>query len=102
MQISKVQFNDQQYPDILREIASTAKQLYTLGESPKTNCVAIVGSRKPTTYGKEVTYKLTSELAAAGIKIVSGLAYGIDGVAHQAALDAGDKTVAALASLPTL
>lgn len=59
--------------------------------------IAVVGSRRPTAYGREVTYKLAYDLASAGVTVVSGLAYGLDGVAHQAALDAGGLTIAVLA-----
>lgn len=58
--------------------------------------VAIVGARKNTDYGKEVAYRAAYELAKRGIVVVSGLAYGIDSVAHRGALDAGGKTVAVL------
>ena len=59
--------------------------------------IAIVGTRRLTDYGKRVTYELAGELARAGFPIVSGLALGIDAVAHQAALDAGGITVAVMA-----
>lgn len=65
---------------------------------PKTYpSVAIVGTRRPTYYGKQVTYDLAYKLAQRGIVIVSGLALGIDAVAHRAALDAGGTTVAVMA-----
>lgn len=60
--------------------------------------VAIVGSRKPTPYGLQVTEKLSSDLARAGVVIVSGLAFGVDITAHKAALQAGGKTIAVLPS----
>jgi len=59
--------------------------------------VAVVGSRRPTAYGELITYQITSELARAGAVIVSGLAIGVDSIAHRAAIDAGGKTVAVLA-----
>jgi len=58
--------------------------------------VAIVGTRKPTPYGREVTYRLAYELASRGVVIISGLAIGTDGIAHEAALDAGGTTIAVL------
>lgn len=97
MQISKVLLNQSKYPDQLRELASPPKQLYVLGQLPNQPVVAIVGTRKPTSYGKAATYQLAGELANAGLTIVSGLAYGIDGIAHQGALDAGGQTIAVLA-----
>jgi DNA processing protein len=58
--------------------------------------LAVVGSRKFTAYGKAVTEKIVAELASAGVIIISGLAYGIDAIAHRAALSAGGRTVAVL------
>lgn len=69
-----------------------------MGELPKTRLptVAIVGTRKPTPYGREVTERFATDLAKRGIVIVSGLALGVDSIAHQAALNAGGLTLAVL------
>ena len=65
--------------------------------------VAIVGTRRPTAYGKEVAHKLAFELAGKGVVVISGLALGIDGIAHRGALEAGGTTIAVLANgLPTI
>lgn len=98
MQIHELNNKSADYPSVLREIPSPPKKLYVLGNLPKDMpIVAIIGSRRPTKYGEEITYKLASELAAAGIGIVSGLALGIDAIAHKAALDAGGYTIAVMA-----
>lgn len=79
-------------------IADFPKSLYLIGglpESPQPT-VSIVGTRKPTAYGQEVTYRLSYELASRGVVIVSGLALGTDSIAHKAALDAGGTTIAVL------
>lgn len=98
MQITKVHCAHPQYPRYLREIDNPPKYLYMSGSVPDIPLVAIVGSRRPTDYGRQVTYRLASELAAAGVGIVSGLAIGIDAVAHQAVVEAGGFTVAVLGS----
>lgn len=97
MQISNYSYNSPDFPDTLRQLEKAPKSINVLGELPKDGLVAIVGSRRPTAYGEQMTYKIASELAQAGAVIVSGLALGIDSIAHRAALDAGGKTVAVLA-----
>lgn len=67
-----------------------------LGELLSRPAVAIVGSRKVSAYGQAVTIQLAAELAKAGVVIISGLAIGMDGVAHRAALEAGGLTLAVL------
>lgn len=87
-------------PERLQLIDSPPKQLFYRGESLDKQlinaCVAIVGSRKPTNYGREVTSMLARELSNRGVIIVSGLALGIDSIAHQATLEASGKTIAVL------
>src|SRR6266568_2475615 len=101
MQISKISHNDSRYPERLRDLKDThklgaPKEIYVLGTLPKPEdqLVTIVGTRGVTKYGEQVTYQLASELAKAGIVIVSGLATGADSIAHRAALDAGGRTIA--------
>jgi len=76
------------------------KTLYYIGKVPsgRLPVVAVVGTRKPTPYGKEVTFNLAYNLAKKGVVIVSGLALGIDAIAHRAALEAGGTTIAVLAN----
>jgi DNA processing protein len=97
MQISTIKYQDTAYPDQLRNIhKKSPEQLFVFGTLPKDNMIAIVGTRKCTKYGEKMTYDIAFGLAQAGAVIVSGLARGIDGIAHRAALDAGGKTVAVL------
>lgn len=78
-------------------IDKPAKKLWYIGNIPPlTPTVAVVGSRKPTGYGRAVNARITGELARHGVVIVSGLAIGHDGLAHRACLDAGGTTVAVL------
>jgi DNA processing protein len=86
------------YPSQLDEIHSPPVALYANGRRETLNapCVAIVGTRYPTSYGTRVVKQLSRTLAQQGVCIVSGMAVGIDGYAHQAALDAGGRTVAIL------
>ncbi len=91
--------DDGAYPALLREIADPPLTLYVRGaweacfESP---CVAVVGSRRCSTYGQNVSLMLGRDLAARGVTVVSGLARGIDAAAHRGALEAGGRTVAVL------
>ncbi len=88
-----------EYPTALRTIPTAPFFLFTRGTFQPTDAksVAIVGSRHCTAYGRRVASRLAEGLVRAGWTIVSGLARGIDGVAHTAALDAGGRTVAVLA-----
>lgn len=99
MKVNKVSQQNSLLPESLRHIASPPKQLYVLGDLEPlghTKVVSIVGSRAVTPYGQQVTSRLAGELAQRGIAIVSGLALGVDALAHQAALEAGGYTVAVL------
>src|SRR6478672_9708685 len=98
MKINAVSTDESKYLQILNSIAKNPKKLYYAGTLPnaRTPSVAIVGTRRPSAYGKEVTYRLSYDLAKRGIIIVSGLALGVDAIAHQAALEAGGTTVAIL------
>lgn len=96
MNIQHIKYKSKYYPKLLRDISSPPKELYCLGTIPDLPMVAIVGTRRPTEYGRKTTYRIAADLARAGICLVSGLAYGIDAIAHQAALEAGGKVVAVL------
>jgi len=88
--------DDPGYPRLLREIDGPPPLLYVHGELTEADemAVAVVGTRHPTHYGREATLRLVAGLAEQGITIVSGLAYGIDTMAHTAALAAGGRTIA--------
>ncbi len=93
-----IEFKSNDFPLLLRDIAAPPKELYCMGQIPDLPMVAIVGSRALTDYGRYITYRLAYDLAKAGMCIVSGMALGVDAVAHQAALEAGGATLAVLAS----
>jgi DNA processing protein len=92
--------DDPLYPARLKEIESPPLVLYLSGQLlPQDEwAAAIVGTRRATPYGKAVAAELAGGLAASGVTVVSGLARGIDGIAHQAALEAGGRTLAVLGS----
>src|SRR5207248_184304 len=83
----------------LNEIPDPPHLLYLRGtlQPGDARAVALVGSRQFTSYGRRVAERLASDLARAGFTVVSGLARGIDGIAHRAALNAGGRTLAVLA-----
>ena len=100
MKINKVTPDKHIYLRILASISKPPTTIYFTGTLPDTltPTVAIVGTRKPTAYGREVAHMLASSLAKKGVVIVSGLALGIDSIAHRGALEAGGTTLAVLAN----
>ncbi len=113
LQAKKVSFIalvDKDYPELLEEIEDPPFVLYVKGNRkilpgayPELNrkaqndrLIAVVGTRKITSYGRDVTEQITKELVSAGFTIVSGLAYGVDACAHKTTIDAGGRTIAVL------
>ncbi len=97
--IDVIVYADKEYPARLRQIAVPPPVLYIKGRKiphgdPR---IAVVGSRKPSVYGRKVAWSMACGLSEAGITVVSGLARGIDGIAHDACLSKGGYTVAVLA-----
>jgi len=96
-EIKTITIDDRNYPRLLKEIKDTPKVLYYRGEIfPEENCFAIVGTRRCSSYGKQVALEIAGDLAEAGLTIVSGLAPGIDTFAHQAAVERNKRTIAVL------
>ncbi|MCB9134703.1 MAG: DNA-protecting protein DprA [Anaerolineales bacterium] len=98
--VTALTWDDPQYPRRLQEIDQPPPILYVRGTLTEVDewAVAIVGTRRVTTYGKQVAEQLATVLAHNGVTIVSGLARGVDSVAHQTALKAGGRTIAVLGS----
>ncbi|MFZ1483658.1 MAG: DNA-processing protein DprA [Candidatus Saccharimonadales bacterium] len=101
MNVKKLTITDSDYPQKLVRLSSPPKELFYLGANPQAwaneTCVAVVGTRAITPYGRQVTEQLVTELCNRGVHIVSGLAFGVDAVAHTAAVKAGGQHVAVLA-----
>ncbi len=94
-----VAWGDAEYPASLATISDPPYVFYLRGTvtAADSNAVALVGSRHCTDYGKRVASRLAAGLVRAGVTVISGLARGIDGAAHRAALEAGGRTIAVLA-----
>ncbi|MBA7628335.1 hypothetical protein ES703_35816 [subsurface metagenome] len=98
--IKVLTFRDPDYPSRLKEIYDYPPLIYVRGSLlPEDEwCLAVVGTRKATVYGRQATEEIVADLARNKITIVSGLARGIDSIAHQSALEAGGRTIAVFAS----
>ena len=96
MEINRILPDEHIFSQRLTNIANPPKSLCYMGKLPETKApvVSIVGSRKPSAYGKEVTERLATDLTKAGCVIVSGLALGVDCIAQKAAIEAGGTVVA--------
>jgi DNA processing protein len=93
-----LKWTDEDYPANLREIADPPPYLFVRGPAPlhQAGCLAIVGARAASEAGLRMAHRLGMELAAKGFTVVSGLARGVDGAAHQGALDGGGRTIAVM------
>ena len=93
-------WEDEAYPQRLKEIEQPPPVLYLRGDylADDLFAVAIVGTRRVTPYGRQITEELASHLASQGITVVSGLARGVDAIAHQTALKGGGRTIGVLGS----
>lgn len=89
---------DENFPKKLIDLPESPYILYYMGDLSIANIpsLSIVGTRKPTSYGRFVTEKFARDIASAGIAIISGLAYGVDSIAHRKCLEVGGKTIAVL------
>lgn len=98
--IKAITYKSDDYPRLLKEIDSPPLILYCKGNISLLNsdCLAVVGTRRATNYGKTACKKIVNEVATQGITIVSGLAEGIDTIAHKSTLEVKGKTIAVLGS----
>lgn len=97
--IHVVMWRDEQYPYALAEIVQPPFILYGVGNIhllSETDCIGVVGTRVPSSYGKMVAHRLSADLASSGWTVVSGMAAGIDADAHRGALSVHGKTIAVL------
>lgn len=101
LHVGTLTLQDKKYPSLLAEISDAPFVLYVKGGRTNvpidlTRTIGVVGTRHVTSYGTEITQRLVAELVSYGFTIVSGLAYGVDAVAHNAAIAAGGNTIAVL------
>ncbi|MFW5801865.1 MAG: DNA-processing protein DprA [Spirochaeta sp.] len=96
--ISPVHLWSTRYPALLREISDPPVVLYIRGDLCEKPCVSVVGTRRPTTEGRQAAYSVGQKLVRLGYAVVSGLALGIDAAAHAGALQGGGTTIAVLGS----
>jgi DNA processing protein len=101
LRVQVITIKDKGYPSLLKEIYNAPSVLFVAGTLKKEEdsfALGIVGTRKVSTYGRQATEQFARELAQGHVTVVSGLAHGIDTIAHTAALDAGGRTIAVMAS----
>ena len=100
LKISVLFDTSEQYPALLKEISDPPYALYYLGDLSvlELPMISVIGTRRPSSYGKEMAKRISIGLGAAGVCVVSGLAYGLDACAHEGALEGNGATVAVLGS----
>ena len=98
--VQVLSYRDEDYPSRLKQIYDYPPIIYIRGKLEPADewCLAVVGTRRATTYGRQVTEEIVADIARNKITIVSGLARGIDSIAHQTAIEAGGRTIAVCAS----
>lgn len=101
LKIKTLSIESKNYPEPLRDLADPPSLLYYLGnieEVDWTKCLAVVGSRRMTHYGRQIIERFIPDFVAADVTVVSGFMYGVDTQAHKVTLESGGKTIAVLAS----
>lgn len=95
--IKKISIDDKNFPKLLKEIKGAPKVLYYIGElKSEENCIAMVGTRRYSSYGKQIALEMAGDLAETGLTVISGLAPGIDTFCHEAVVGRKKRTIAVL------
>ena len=99
-EIKEIKITDKDYPEAIKKLSDAPKVLHFRGILPKPDeiCVAVVGTRRPSSYGEQTALQITGELVNAGITVVSGMAPGIDTFAQKTCVERGKRTIAVLGS----